>query len=149
VLIFWSRSVAAVLVVLGAMFVQASPAAAAAVQFPSGDNLEVNVKWSGDWENVYGLSDITVQMCDRRPADLDRATARIEVWLENTEGAYSRQLAPVLMRIQQGTSGGCREWADMYLRYPEYVRWVRLVYGGSESGLTDATRWAKNPHGDF
>jgi hypothetical protein len=147
VLIFWSRSVAAVLVVLGVMFVQASPAAAAE-QFPSGDNLTVSVKWSGEWENVHGLSEITVQMCDDLPNDVDRATARIEVWLENTRGEVRLALAPVVMRIQQ-FANDCREWADMHLRYPEYVRWVRLVYGGSVSGLTDATRWTKNPHGSF
>jgi hypothetical protein len=147
VLIFWARSVAAVLVVLGVMFVQASPAAAAE-QFPSGDNLTVSVEWSGEWESVHGLSEITVQMCDDIPDDVDRATARIEVWLENTSGQVTRQLAPVVMRIQQ-FAARCREWPDMHLRYAEYVRWVRLVYGGSVSGLTDATRWTKNPHGDF
>lgn len=145
--LLFARRVAAVLVVAGAAFVQAAPAEAAE-QFPSGDNREFSVKWSGEWESINRMEDITVQLCDLDLVDPDMAVARLEVWLQNASGPVTRELAPVVMRIRQDTTP-CREWSSMYLGYSEYLRWVRVVYGGSQSGLTDATKWVKNPHSGF
>lgn len=136
---------AAVLVVVGAAFTQAAPAEAAE-QFPSGDNLTASVRWSGNWADINRMNDITVQLCDLDLVDSDEAIARIEVWLEGTEGAIRRELAPVVMRIRQSGAETCKEYSDMYLGYSEYLRYVRLVYGGSESGLYSGTRWVRNPH---
>jgi hypothetical protein len=143
-----AKRLAAVLAVLGAAFLQATPAEAAE-QFPSGTNLEASVEWSGNWESVRRMDDITVQLCDLDLVDSNDAIARLEVWLENSQGAIRRELAPVVMRIRQSGAESCDEYANMYLGYSEYLRYVRVVYGGSVSGLTSGTRWVRNPHSDF
>ena len=118
--------------------------ATAATQFPSSGAGGITVDWSGQWENLNRLDQLSVALCDQNTSDRNEAVARLEVILYNSQGQARTQLAPVVMRVEQ-YAAQCKGYKNMYLGYGDTLGWVRVLYYGSVDGTEHYTKWVENP----